>query len=44
MLTSACKSDEKRLIVACLISPVILFVKLRTQYFMRKLYQKHRSW
>ena len=36
MLTSACKSDETLLIVACLISPVILFVKLWTQYFMRK--------
>ena len=26
MLTSACKSGEKLLIVACLISPVILFI------------------
>ena len=44
MLTSACKSDEKLLVFACLISSVILFVKRWTQYFMRKLCQKHRSW
>ena len=39
MVMSACKSDEKLLIFACLISPVILFVKHWTQHFMRKLYQ-----